>query len=70
MFLGKGVLKTCGKITEEHPCRKVILIKLLGNFIKITFQHGRSPVNLLHIFRIRFLKNTSGRVLLLIACDI
>ena len=38
--------------------------------LKITFQHGRSPVNLLHIFRIRFLKNTSGRVLLLIACDI
>ena len=62
MFLGKGALKTCGKSTEEHPCRKVILIKLLGNFIKITFQHGRSPVNLLHIFRTRFLKNTSGRL--------
>ena len=29
-----------------------------------TLRHGCSPVNLLHIFRIPFLKNTSGRLLL------
>ena len=27
MFLGKGVLKTCGKHTGEPPCRSVIPIK-------------------------------------------
>ena len=33
--------------------------KLLCNFIEIALRHGCSPVNLLHIFRIPFLKNTS-----------
>ena len=28
--------------------------------IEITLQHGFSPVNLLHIFRIPFTRNTSG----------
>ena len=42
-----------------------ISIKLLCNFIEITLQHGCSPVNLLHIFRTPFLKNTSGRLLLI-----
>ena len=37
---------------------------LLCNFTVITLWHGRSPVNLLHIFRIPFLKNTYGRLLL------
>ena len=57
---------------EEHPCRSGISIKLLCNFIKITLWYGCSPVNLLHIFRTPFLKNTSGRLLLQIAssCDI
>ena len=32
----------------------------LCNFIEITLWHGCSPVNLLHIFRTPFLKNTSG----------
>ena len=34
------------------------------DFIEITLQHGYSPVNLLHIFRTPFSKNTSGRLLL------
>ena len=62
--LGKGVLKICSKVTGEHPCRSVISIKLLCNFIEIKLRHGCSPVNLLHIFRIHFPKNFSGRLLL------
>ena len=34
------------------------------NFIEITLQHGRSPVNLLDIFRTSFRKNTYGVLLL------
>ena len=34
-------------------------IKLLCNFIEIALRHGCSPINLLHIFRTRFPKNTS-----------
>ena len=64
VFLRKGVLKVCSKFTGEHPCQSVISIKLLWNFIEITLWHGCSPVNLLHIFRTRFLKNTSGWLLL------
>ena len=64
VFLGKGVLKICSKFTGENPCRSVILITLHCNFIEITHRHGRSPVNLLHIFRTTFPRNTSGRLLL------
>ena len=64
VFLGKGVLKICSKFTGEHPCRSAISTKFLCNFIEITLRHGCSPVNLLHIFRTTFLKNTSGRLLL------
>ena len=32
--------------------------------LEITLRHGCSPVNLLHIFRTTFLKNTSGWLLL------
>ena len=44
VFLGKDVLKRCRKFTGEHPCQ--------SKFIEITLQHGCSPVNLLHIFKI------------------
>ena len=64
MFLEKDVLKICSKFTGEHPCRSVISIKLLCNFIEIALRHGCSPVNLLHIFRTPFPKNTSGGLLL------
>ena len=35
-----------------------------SNFIEITVRHGCSPVNLLHIFRTPFSKNTSRWLLL------
>ena len=35
------------------------------NFIEIALRHGYSPVNLLHILRTPFYKNTSGELLLL-----
>ena len=64
MFLGKDVLKLCSKFTREQPSQNVISLGLLCNFLKIMFVHGCSPVNLLHIFRTLFSKNTSGRLLL------
>ena len=60
VFLVKGVLKIYNKYTGEHPCRSVISIKLLCNFIEIALRHGCSPVNLLHIFRTPFSRNTFG----------
>ena len=42
----------------------MISIKLQSNFIEITLRHACSPVNLLHISRTPFYKNTSGRLLL------
>ena len=63
--LGKDALKIWSKFTGEHPCRSVILIKLLYNFIEITLWHGCSPVNLLQIFRTPFLKNTPSWLLLI-----
>ena len=63
VFLGKGVLILCSKFTRENPCRRAISIKIQSNFIEITLRHGCSPVNLVHIFSIPFLKNTSGRLL-------
>ena len=66
VFLGKGVLKICSKFTGEHPCQSTILTKFQSNFIEITFRHGCSPVNLVHIFRIPFVKNIFGRLLLVL----
>ena len=64
VLLLKSVLKIRSKFTGEHPCQSVISIKLLCNFIEITLLHGCSPVNLLHIFRTPFLRNTFGWLLL------
>ena len=64
VFLGKVDLKIFSKFTGELPCQSVISIKLLCNFIEITPRHGCPPVNLPHIFRTPFLKNTSGWLLL------
>ena len=60
MFLEKVVWK----FTAEHLCRKAISVKLQSNFIEITLRHVCSAVNLLHIFRIPILQNTSGGLLL------
>ena len=64
VFIGKGVMKICSKFTGEHPCLSVISVKLLCNFIEITLRYGCSPVNLMHIFRTPFPKNTSGRLVM------
>ena len=64
VFLRKGVLKICSEFAGEHPCRGTILIKLPSNFIEIARRHGCSPVNLLHIFRTAFPRNTPGWLLL------
>ena len=64
VFLEKAVLKIWSKFTGEHPCRSVISIKLQSNFNEIALRHGCSPVNLQHISRTPFPRNTSGWLLL------
>ena len=64
VFLGKGVLKICSKLTGEHPCQSVISITLQSNFIEIALRHGFSSGNFRHIFRTSFSQNNSGRLLL------
>ena len=39
--------------------------KVASNFIEITLRHGCAPINLLHIFRTPFPKNTSEGLILL-----
>ena len=70
VFLGKGILKICSKFAGEHLYRSLILIMLQCNVIEITFGHRCSPVNLLHIFRTPFTKNTSGRLFLFFVCSV
>ena len=64
VFLGKGVLNICIKFTGENLCQSGISIKLQSNFTEIALRHGCSPVNLLHIFRTPFYKNTCEWLLL------
>ena len=52
-------LKICSKFTGEHPCQSAISIKLQSNFTEIALWHECSPVNLMHVFRTLFPKNTS-----------
>ena len=68
VFLRKGVLKICSKCTGEHRWWSVISIKLLCNFDEIDLRHGCYCVNLLHILRTPFPKNTSWRLLLVFIC--
>ena len=65
----RGVLrKTCSEniqqIYRRTPMPKCDFNKVEITLIEITLRHGCSPVNLRHIFRIAFLKNSSGRLLL------
>ena len=50
------------QLTGEHPCPSLISIKLQSS--KIALRHGCSPVNLQHIFRKPFCKNTCRGLLL------
>ena len=59
--LGKGVLKIFSKFTRKHLWRRAISVKFQ---IEITFRHECSPVNLLHISRTPFPKNTPEWLLL------
>ena len=49
---------------QKQPTRGVPRKRCSENMQQITLRDGCSPVNLLHIFRTPFLKNTSGRLLL------
>ena len=64
VFLGKGVLKICSRLTGEHLCQSVIPITIFCNFIEIKLRHGFSPESSLHTFRTPFLKNTPWGLLL------
>ena len=60
-FLASG---ECSKRPHiDHICTKKTFATQ-SNFIEITLHHGCSPVNLLHIFRTPFPKNTYGGLLL------
>ena len=52
------------RITVEDLCQSMISKKLICNFIEAVLRNRCSPVNLLHIFRTPFYKNTHGRLLL------
>ena len=43
-----------------------VQFQVVSNFTEIALRHGCSPVNLLHIFRALFPKNTSGQQLLIV----
>ena len=59
-------MKKCSKFTGEYPCRSAISLKLKSKFIEMASRYGCSSVNLLHIFRTHFPKNTSGWLLLIL----
>ena len=59
--------KRCSKNMQQIYRGKLLLkcdLNLQSNFIEITLRHRCSPVNLLHIFKTPFSKNTSGWLLL------
>ena len=64
----RGVLRKRCSENMQQIYRRTPMPKcdLLCNFIEIALRHGCSPVNLLHIFRPPFSKNTSGRLLLIV----
>ena len=51
------------QIYSRRPMPKCDFNKVVCNVIEITLRYGRSPVNLLNIFRTPFLKNTCGWLL-------
>ena len=57
-------MKLCSSDNHYTTAPQLKPVKLRITFTDITFRHGCSPVNLLHIFRIPFPKNTSGGMLL------
>ena len=71
VFLEKGVLRICSKLQENTHVEVCFKLMFQSNFIEITLRHyGCSPVNLLHVFRTPFHKNTSGWLLLNLSVNI
>ena len=70
VFLGKGVLKICSKVTEGHPYWSAISITLLCSFIEIALRHECFPANLLHIFRASLSMSTSKGLLLVLTLSL
>ena len=63
----RGVFrKRCFQNMQQIYRRTPMPKCMQSNSIEITLRHGCSPVNLLHIFRTLFLRNTSGQLLLTI----
>ena len=60
MFVKRAFLQICSKFTGEDPCRRVISIKLVCNFTKLTFLNGCFPVYMLHICRTHFWRTLMG----------
>ena len=52
VFLRNGVWNIWSKFRGEHPYRSAISVKLLCNFIEITFRHGCSPVSSLYVWHL------------------
>ena len=62
--LGKKCSENMQQIYRRTPKPKCDFNKVACNFVEIILLHGCSPVNLLHIFRTRFPKDTPGQLLL------
>ena len=60
-FLSGFLSLKCNISPSPHIQKQFSIgVLLVCNFIEIALRHGCSPVNLLHIFRTPFPKNTSG----------
>ena len=66
--LGKRCSEDMQQIYRRVPMPKCNFNEVACNFIKITLRHGCSPVNLLHIFRTPFPRNTSEWLLMYLSC--
>ena len=62
--LKKRCYENMQQIYKRTPMPKCVSTKLQSNFIEIILRHGCSPVNLQHVFRTTFPKNTSEGLLL------
>ena len=60
----RGVPRKMYSENMQQIYRRTPMPKLQSNFIEITFRHGCSPVDLQHIFRTPFPRNTSRWLLL------
>ena len=68
MFYKKGVFRNFAQFTEKHLCQSLFFNKVVGlkpaTLLKKKLCHRCFPANSVEFFKIPFLKNTSGRLLL------